>query len=666
MKIPVKKIKSLFITAIVLAFLLFSLHSTAQEKVISLEFNPVLKKLSAGQYQPHFRLMRGSDTPRPFRLDSNEFFDDFSKDTFGTNKKFWMDDEVFINNEFPYMPPSIGVATFDGLNQYGNPYDPGNTNSRGKIADRLTSVPVDLSIFKFKDSLYLSFFYQPQGLGDNPEVWDSFALEFKPDRLLVGTSWDSSAWVRIWSIEGTTLQPFKQVLIPIKPYLIDTSQIIDTIARFYHKNFQFRFLNYANLSGNLDHWNLDYVYFAKGRKSTDTAYHDIAVMNPPAGLLKTYMSMPWLHLKSDTSYFTDSLRISGRYLGKNFLNFKMGYLVQDELTGDTLHFDCNTDSKDLFPKDILTRNVFSNFKLKDKFPYGRYNSLGYGDTLRLKTTLISCNADIHMSNNYSVRHQELANYYAYDDGTAEAGYGIDLAGYNKARVAYKFKIAERDTLRGVAIYFNQSKWDVTSKPFDLLVWKDDYTKDPDYRVETFVPEFTDTLVNDFFIYEFDTAGFAVDNIIYIGWEQRDEYIMNVGLDKNYYLLQGDTFPNSPNPNIFYYFQNKWRSSDISGALMMRPIIGKKLPVSVEPGKIPVDKKISVYPNPVSNLVNIKNLKGINNSFNLIDLHGKICLQGIADSENGIDVHDLTPGIYFLRIFDNDGKNTFNTKIIVNR
>lgn len=662
---PLNKIKSLLKHSPLLILLLLSTFIYSQERIVPLEYNPVLKEYSVRQKHQHFKLLKDSILPRPFRLDSNEFFDDFSENTYGTNKKFWLDDDAFINNDLCFSPPSFGVATFDGLNQYGNPYSMTDPDSKGQIADKLTSVPIDLSIFKYKDSLYLSFFYQPQGLADNPEEWDSFSLEFKPDRYLAGTSWDSNAWVRIWSIKGSTLKPFKQVMIPIKPYVIDTSQVLDTIARFYHKNFQFRFVNYGNLSGNLDHWHLDYVYLAKGRRKIDTAYNDIAIINTPVGVLKTYRSIPWFHLKKDSAYFADSLEISGRYLGNNFLNFKMGYLIQDVKTGDTLHYDCNTDSKDLFPHKIISRNVFSNFNLKKNFPYSRYASLGSEDTLRLKTTLISCNSDIHMPNNYSTLTQEFANYYAYDDGTAEAGYGIDLGGYNKAKVAYRFKISKQDTLRGIAIYFNQSKTDVSNKPFNLMVWKNKYDSTPDYQVETTVPHLVDTLVNDFYIYEFDTTGFVVNNTIYIGWEQKDEFIMNVGLDKNYYPLLGDSFPHTANPNIFYFFQNKWHSSSVSGTLMMRPIFGNKIPVSVKPVQKPDAENIRVFPNPANSILFIKEMRGFKNSLILTDMQGKTWVSQSGDASAEVDVNALSSGFYLLRIFDKEGKNILNKKVIIN-
>ena len=81
------------------------------------------------------------------------FVEDFSSSTIYPNQNLWMDKLVYINNTFPIRPPSFNVATFDGLNKYGNPYGYG----RG-YCDSLTSLSIDLSQIPITDkSVYLSF-----------------------------------------------------------------------------------------------------------------------------------------------------------------------------------------------------------------------------------------------------------------------------------------------------------------------------------------------------------------------------------------------------------------------------------------------------------------------------------------------------------------------------
>lgn len=89
----------------------------------------------------------------------------------------------------PILPPTIGVATFDGLNQYGLPYNKSQITNYG-VADHLTSKPLDLSGLGAADSVYLSFFYQPQGIGDWPNAKDSLQVEF--------LNFQTSEWDVVW------------------------------------------------------------------------------------------------------------------------------------------------------------------------------------------------------------------------------------------------------------------------------------------------------------------------------------------------------------------------------------------------------------------------------------------------------------------------------------
>lgn len=47
--------------------------------------------------------------------------------------------------------------------------------------------------------------------------------------------------------------------------------------------------------------------------------------------------------------------------------------------------------------------------------------------------------------------QEVSNYYAYDDGSAEAAYFLQTAG---AKLAYRYDLLGADSLRAIRIYFN--------------------------------------------------------------------------------------------------------------------------------------------------------------------------------------------------------------------
>src|SRR6187455_2030743 len=102
------------------------------------------------------------------------FVDDFSKPGVYPDPAHWLDSGAFINSTFCRMPVSIGVATLDGLRSNGKPYD--SLSGMTRICDYLTSNPVDLN-FPGDNTIWFSFFFQPQGLGDEPETSDSLVLE---------------------------------------------------------------------------------------------------------------------------------------------------------------------------------------------------------------------------------------------------------------------------------------------------------------------------------------------------------------------------------------------------------------------------------------------------------------------------------------------------------
>jgi hypothetical protein len=51
------------------------------------------------------------------------FIDDFSQHYFYPNENKWVDYNVYVNSSYPVNPISYGVATFDGLDSIGYPYN---------------------------------------------------------------------------------------------------------------------------------------------------------------------------------------------------------------------------------------------------------------------------------------------------------------------------------------------------------------------------------------------------------------------------------------------------------------------------------------------------------------------------------------------------------------
>jgi hypothetical protein len=62
-----------------------------------------------------------------------------------------------------------------------------------------------------------------------------------------------------------------------------------------------------------------------------------------------------------------------------------------------------------------------------------------------------------------------SNYFAYDDGSAEAGYGLEIK--PNVGVSLKYKIQQPDSIVGIYVFYNRSEFDVSLQRFNLKIWK---------------------------------------------------------------------------------------------------------------------------------------------------------------------------------------------------
>ncbi|MDD4847887.1 MAG: hypothetical protein PHR53_03865, partial [Bacteroidales bacterium] len=265
--------KYTFFGLLFFSFFVFSL--SAQEVLSSLETNPTIKQYLKKQPIIQKKAVVASPTL------TLPFFDDFKYEGPYPDAEKWSDQYVFINTGFQKIPANRGVATFDALNEYGYVYD--HATFTAFEADKLTSHKIRLdSLFgaiqrplTIGDSLYLSFYFQPQGIGNKPEKDDIIELEFfvrdadtiftidsiyhEADTLWITDStwmqidsayWEidttfvyyEEQWKTMWSSNGLNIDSFylqnntwmQHVMIPI----IDPSDL--------RPDFRFRFKNYAS------------------------------------------------------------------------------------------------------------------------------------------------------------------------------------------------------------------------------------------------------------------------------------------------------------------------------------------------------------------------------------------------------------------------------------
>src|SRR5688500_1498851 len=173
---------------LILCFLLFSFSAFSQLKIYPASHTTTIKNGVVQKKSGKSASARTQElVPR-----SLPFWDDFSRtpvydksDTAANypTDSLWVEDSdnVSINNGLAIHPPSVNVATFDGLDSTYSPYNLQPTFNG--VRDVLTSQPIKLAevVEADRNSVYLSFFYQWSGNGEPPDSRDYLRVEFKND-----------------------------------------------------------------------------------------------------------------------------------------------------------------------------------------------------------------------------------------------------------------------------------------------------------------------------------------------------------------------------------------------------------------------------------------------------------------------------------------------------
>jgi hypothetical protein len=611
--------------AIWFVFLCTSASVTAQEVITGLSANPLIR--SAWENPARKKGMFAYDT---LEL---PFFDDFSSQNVFPDPEKWSDKHAYINNTYSKKQRSEGVATMDALDNTGRLYE--TASSLVFEADHLTSLPVNLQ-YPAGSDIYISFLYEPGGISDPPEPSDSLTLQLYAPQ--------ENKWYSVWRAPSAPKDTFNTAII-----LIDN-------PRFLKKGFRFRFINYASLggtvsdpamAGNCDIWNIDYVVLGKDRNSSDTLAPDVAFTKPVRSVLKTYESMPWNQFR------------------QVFLS-EMGPWI-------TIHYMNN---------DKITRNVTRNFVISDVYKNINVYSFTAGATNIPASTPIDYNANLLYTFNttltdsalFSIKsilvtdvfdpkvndtiiyYQKFSNYFAFDDGTAESGYGVNGLGSKNAMVAYRFKTFTTDTLRAIQICFNDSYQNANQRDFDLMVWSNNSGVPGDVLLtqeEMTVKQGTG--INGLYTYTL-TDPMALSGEFFVGWKQRSETFLNVGLDLN-----------TPHDGKqLYWLNGQWNESLAPGSLIIRPVVGPK-PITT--GIITSRERrnrLIVWPNPASEYINIRTaelpLYG-KTVIRVNDLYGREVIR--TEYSDRLDISGLSPGVYLL-VVEADSKQAGFAKFIKSR
>jgi hypothetical protein len=532
----------------------------------------------------------------------------------------WLDHQAYLNERFGFNPRSLGVVTFDGLDEFGYPYQIGTAITN--YADRLTSKPLNLGSLSAADSVYLSFLVQPEGLGDIPETGDSLVLELYAK--------DLDQWFRVWSMNGDTTYAFKPVHISVKD------------AKYFKKGFQFRFKNYGSLAGALDHFHIDYVHLRTQSFMADTLFKDFAMVYPLNTLLKTYTSVPWDHYKQTSqNKMSDAVKVMVHNGSPNPENYQNGTIVFGQ--GATNYGNFTLQGFNLAENQInyapgTTHTSYHDLTSGSEFPK---NLSGNEQSFEVTTT-VSAQFPNDVNNDQSTFTQHFYNYYSYDDGSAEAAFGPTGV---QSRLAISYEAYEPDSLIGIAMHFVPSVTDVSNKLFLMTIWADDGTGNPgqvlyeDNVFNTRSPIYGSNQ-NMFIKYYFpDTMKVAVPTKFFVGWRQLDQQRLNLGLDRN--IDHSDKIKFSVDGG------GSWMSSPFEGSAMMRPIFSTSLDPIL--GVKPTENlaNFNCYPNPVTEELHFQSASQLENEQKFIyDASGRLILQTM---ENVISFVGFQTGIYFVTI-----------------
>jgi len=553
------------------------------------------------------------------------FEDDFSYPGPDPDPNLWQNNGALVNFTFPLNPVTYGVATLDGLNGNGIPYDTlsFNFNAIGS-ADTLASMPVLLGSYTPADSIYFSFFYQPGGIGDVPNsaaynqsnfnvpFGDSLILEFK----------DSSGfWHPAWERNGDTVQSGYTV----KPFVQVSIKISD--LKYFHDDFQFRFRNYATLVGNYDQWHIDYVRLKSYPTGYNPAIADVAIQYYPTSILKNYEAMPWNQFfdyqKTEKAPFhVLTVRNNGVL---QVVNVTKQFVAFEDSNPPFYASDQTSDNIDPQSSKVLPLDSFA-------IPFFAGNDI----TITTKYWITS---DTTNKRNDTInRIQQFSNYLAYDDGSAEAT--ARLLG-SPASLAVKFHLNKPDTLQAVGIHFSNTDEDISQNVFSLIVWSKLTDSDTLYRDDFLKPAYSKSY-NGFSLYRLSHP-VLVSDTFYVGWQQTslaNDVKIDVGFDLN------DTANNYVQYNIF----GEWNTLEFPGAVMVRPYLGGEIPFGVGIDDVnTAENDITIFPNPAFDILNVKSNIGHSLALEVLDYTGSILLS--ENNSQSISVSRLPAGLYLLKAID---------------
>ncbi|WP_456462481.1 T9SS type A sorting domain-containing protein [Reichenbachiella sp.] len=577
------------------------------------------------------------------------FWDDFSFSKTAADSTLWESNTgAVINGTLGKVAPTVNVASFDGNDLFGNPHNPGGVGS--DTVDVLTSQPIDLEAVKpdKRDSVWLSFYWQMEGLGEVPEQRDFLMLQFLDKK----GSWNEE--LTLLGVADNRFDSFMKESIQINH------------DDYFHSGFQFRFVSVGNSLGPYDAWHIDYVYLNQDRSPINESLVDRAVTEVPTPIFSEYTMIPYdlLFDFPDTIYHEISFDFATLENKVHPVEFEYILTNYDYPNTDSAAFNATlfylNDTDDNFSLPANGRNTNFIPALNDSY------FLGY-DSLFIETELIfSSTTDGYFiksidgpegaevityltDDEYNYRLNDTVRSYfeihetlAYDDGSAEYAAGLNK---NRSQLAIYFNIPSADTITYIDIYFPQLNPSSSGEEILLSVLKD-LSGEPSsvLREQTcIIPGGAQLNQFDRFVLD---APVIVSGEFYIGFQQFTNDYIGIGLDNNSLLGTQKIFVNT---------EDEWEPNlKVEGIIMIRPVFADSdyVVTSVDEQK----PEIAIYPNPANEKLT---LQGDFDYYELMDLSGKTLMM---DRSRELLISNVQNGIYFLKVYK--GANALVRKIII--
>ena len=551
---------------------------------------------------------------------------------------------AYVSNRLAVEPLTRGTATLDGLRGNGLPYAPTQTTAAGQT-DTLTSQVIDLSGLSTSSNIYLSFAWQAGSVTGYPANSTSSA----PVSLTLELLDNSGIWQPAWSfISRGNSTRFKQQILALSS------------AAYLHNAFRFRFRASGSRTQNTDAFGLDYIYLNSNRAANDTTFQDIATSRGLGSPLRTYTSMPvWQYNAATTSPLNPALTATVNSLtasGQTPTPISWQGTVRD-LASSGFNATWLTGGRPIVA--AARQEVVQGDATTAPLPTSTTpKRLRYQLALQTQET-----NPLTLPNDTLRRDVELADYYSYDDGTAEYIVGLAASNTNPTSyVALAFTTNQADYVKAlrVAPVFNNTP--TTSggennqpRPIIVAVWADNNGKPANAPLATA----TGTLINS-------TAGgstfqeitfatpVAVSGRFYVGYGQPSSgQFLNYGLDLNNQLPTNTLFSNI----LGQTNTDPWRAVTLAtpGAPMFRPVMAQTYLATR--GQQAISAAFALYPNPAPTGTAVVVEGPAFRQATLLDVLGRQVWQQSAAEAGRATLHlpaSLPGGVYLVQLALPDG------------